>query len=241
MNDRIVAIIPARGGSKGIPGKNIINFCGRPLIAWSIGQAKQSVLIQDVFVSTDDLKIEEVSRRLGAKVIWRPKILATDTASSESALIHALDRIELKQKVDAVVFMQATSPLRERFDIDNAVKLFYRQKADSLFSGSLLDDFCAWKKRGNRLKSFTYDHNNRKRRQKESPLILENGSLYIFTPEILRKIRNRLGGRITAFLMPSWKSFEIDTVMDIEICRFFMEKYIISRDRSGDCNNGKSS
>src|SRR4051812_30272931 len=109
---KTVCIIPARGGSKGIPRKNLIDFCGKPLISWSIAQARNSKFISDVFVTTDIREIAQQSETFGAKIIQRPDELATDTASSEAALIHAVDEIEKKGKIDLVVFLQATSPIR---------------------------------------------------------------------------------------------------------------------------------
>ena len=227
----IIAIIPARGGSKSIPQKNIINFCGKPLIAWTIEQAQESNSIYDVYVSTDDKEIADIAMDWGAKVIKRPQQLARDTSSSEEALLHALDHIEKKQAVDMVVFLQCTSPLREPEDIDNAVKQFLFYKADSLFSSTLFDDFCVWKKESDGLRSITFDYKNRGRRQDREPYYLENGSIYIFKPEILQKHKNRLGGKIIMYMMPYWKSFEIDTWEDLEICEYFMQKNILSKSK----------
>jgi N-acylneuraminate cytidylyltransferase len=228
---KIVCIIPARGGSKGIPRKNILDFCGKPLIAWSIEQALESQYIDKVYVSTDDKKIAEISKKYGAEIIQRPSELSTDTASSEEALLHALSIIEKQTKVDAVLFLQATSPIRESKDIDEAIETFQSQGADSLFSAAILEDFCIWKKENNILKSITFDYKNRGRRQDREPYYLENGSLYIFKPEILHKYKNRLGGKIIMYIMPYWKSFEIDTWEDIEICEYFMLTRIISKSK----------
>ena len=111
---RTVAIIPARGGSKGIPRKNIIDFCGYPLVSWTIACARRCPRIDAVYVSTDDAEIAEVSRHYGAEIIERPANIAGDTSSSESAVIHACEVIRQKNLLpDAVIMMQATSPLRE--------------------------------------------------------------------------------------------------------------------------------
>ena len=106
----IVAIIPARGGSKGIPKKNIMDFCGKPLIAWSIEQAFGCSLIDGVYVSTDDAEISRTSKEFGAQIITRPVELATDTSSSEIAILDAINQIEKGdgRKIDCVVFLQAT-------------------------------------------------------------------------------------------------------------------------------------
>lgn len=225
MGKKVIAIIPARAGSKGIHNKNIIDFCGKPLIAWSIEQAVQSKYIEDVYVSTDGEEIAETSKKYGAEIIWRPSDLALDTASSESALIHAISVIKKKREINAAVFLQATSPIRLSEDIDNAVGMFFDSSYDSLFSMSVLEDYCIWKKTDNELHSFTYDYQKRGRRQEREPFFLENGSLYIFKPEILMTCKNRLGGKIGMYEMPFDRSYEIDSMDDIELCSYFMKKY----------------
>lgn len=222
----IVTIIPARGGSKSIPKKNIIDFCGKPLIAWSIKHALASKYVNDVYVTTDDKEIADVSQEYGAKIIWRHGEYATDTSPSEEALLHAVSEIEKQKKPDIVVFLQATSPLREDDDIDNAIEKFYLDGADSLFSASLRENFCIWENIGGVLESITYDYHNRKRRQDKNPYYLENGSIYIFKTEIIKKYKNRLAGKIKYYLMPYWKSYEIDNFEDLGICEYFMRRKI---------------
>jgi len=220
---KIVAIIPARGGSKSIPKKNIMDFCGKPLIAWSIEQANSCEKISGVYVSTDDKEIAEVSVGFGAKIIERPAALATDTASSEAALVDAIDQIEKAEgKVDVVVFLQATSPLREPADIAGALDLFFEQDADSLFSGAILDDFLIWGNVNGEFTSLNYDYRNRGIRQNREKQYVENGSIYIFKPELLKKTNNRLGGKMLVFEMDFWKSWQIDTYEDMELCQFYM-------------------
>ena len=120
-----VAVIPARGGSKAIPKKNIIDFLGKPLLAWSILQAKESGVVDEVFVSSDSDEILSVARDYGAIAVKRPDELSTDTISSETALIHVLDYIRDKEDADpeTIVFLQATSPLREPSDVLGAVNI----------------------------------------------------------------------------------------------------------------------
>lgn len=231
----IVAIIPARGGSKSIPKKNIIDLCNKPLIAWSIQQALESKYIHEVYVTTDDREIADVSRKYGAKIIWRPIELATDTSSSESALLHAIGQIEKIHKVDVVIFLQATSPLRESIDIDKAVEIFFAENADSLFSTSALEDFCVWEKTNGELKSITFEYKNRGRRQDRKPYYLENGSIYILKPEIIKQYNNRLGGKIAFYPMPLWKSYEIDDYETLEICEYFMMSKILKQDKENSC------
>ncbi len=225
----VVCIIPARGGSKGIPGKNIMDFCGKPLVAWSILQARESPSVNHVYVSSDDQGILDVAIAHGASPLRRPPILSTDTATSEAALLHALGEVEKTtgSLPDLVVFLQATSPLRTSADIQGAIDIFLEKDVDSLFSASQLDDFLIWDRSTEELKSLTYNYRNRGRRQERKPVYLENGSIYLFRPAILRAFGNRLGGRIEMFLMPFWKSFEIDSVEDIPLCEFLMKTKII--------------
>lgn len=225
----IIAIIPARGGSKGIPKKNIMKFCGKPLIVWSIEQALGSKFIDGVYVSSDDKEILEISRKAGADIIERPEELAGDKSSAEEALLHAINHIEYahKGKTDIVILLQATSPVRFSEDIDNAIRFFIDQKADSLFSATELEDFCVWEIKKNELNSLTYNYKNRGRRQDRKPYYLENGSFYIFKTDILKKYNNRLGRKITFYKMPLWKSYEIDKIEDVRICEYYMMKNIL--------------
>lgn len=220
--ERIPAIIPARAGSKGIIGKNIIEFCGHPLIVWSITQALDSDTISNVYVSTDGEEIAEISEEYGAKIIWRPKELADDSSKSEDAILHAIKKMEEVETFDSVVFLQATSPIRNAYDIDNAVMKFKKGGYDSLFSMAVLEDYCLWKGTEDNLFSFSYDYKNRGRRQERDPLFLENGSIYVFSKSLFLKERNRIGGRIGMYEMPFECSYEIDSPKDIKICEFFM-------------------
>jgi len=224
----IVAIIPARGGSKGIPKKNLIDFCGKPLVSWTIEQALAIKSISTVWVSSDSNQILNVAKNLGANTISRPKSLSSDTATSESTWSHALNIIEQKTgTVDIVIGLQPTSPVREPKDIEKAIKIFEKSKCDSLFSATEIGDFYIWQKKGKKLISLNYDYNNRGRRQDYTKQYVENGSFYLFKPQILKKFNNRLGGKIKISLMEFWKSFEIDSLEDIELCETLMKHYIL--------------
>ena len=226
---RIAAVIPARGGSKGIPNKNILDFAGKPLIAWSILQAHESGVVDAIYVSSDSEEILEIAINYGAESVRRPDDLSTDTASSETALIHVLDYIRDKEGADpeTIVFLQATSPLREPSDIAGVVKAFEEQEVDSLFSDAILDDFCGWGEDDGQLVGKTFDPWNRGLRQNRSPLYLENGSIYVFKSSLLRETNNRLGGKIGRYTMPYWKSFEIDTLEEAELCEFYFRKHLL--------------
>ena len=129
----IITVIPARGGSKGIPKKNIIDFCGKPLIYWTIQQSLDSKLINKTYVSTDNKEIKLISKQFGAEVIDRPDKLAIDTSPSEDALLHTLNIVN-DSSIDLVVFLQATSPMRKSKDIDNAINCLITNNYDSVFS-----------------------------------------------------------------------------------------------------------
>lgn len=222
----IICIIPARGGSKGIPNKNVIDVAGQPLVAWSIKQALNSKYINNkVFVSSDSDKILSLSKKYGAKTIKRPDDISDDKASSESAIFHAIFEIEKNyNSIDLVVFLQATSPLRETKDIDNAIKELLDKDLDSLFTASELEDFFIWTYDENsNLKSLNYDYLNRKRRQDVPSQFVENGSIYVFKPKVLFDNNNRLGGKIGMSLMDSWKVYEIDNLEDKELCEYYIK------------------
>jgi len=223
----IVAIIPARGGSKGIPKKNIIDFCGKPLIAWSILQAKRCSMIDEVYVSSDSDEIINISSNYGAETIRRPKELSTDASSSEDALSHAVSIIEKKSSIYTIVFMQATSPLREEKDIEGAIREFKSQKVDSLFSAARLEDFFIWKKTPSGFVSINYDYRKRLRKQEIKTQYVENGSIYVFKPSVLKEHNNRLGGRIGIYEMEFWKTYEIDSIEDKELCEWYFNRKIL--------------
>lgn len=231
MKTAVSAIIPARAGSKGIKDKNIIDFCGKPLIAWSIEQALQSTAVEAVYVSTNGENIAETASKYGAKIIWRPEELSIDTASSESAVLHGILEIEKERKVDAVLFLQATSPIRDKEDIRRAVDTFKEEEVDSLFSMSILEDYCIWKKQEGELQSVSFDYRKRGRRQEREPFYLENGSIYIFKPDIIKQYGNRLGGKIGMYEMPFEHSYEIDNQRDIAICEYYMRILMKERTR----------
>ena len=215
---RIIAIIPARGGSKGIPRKNLRLLAGKPLIAHTIEHAIRARSVNRVIVSTDDPEIAVVSKKCGAEVIKRPGAISGKTATSESALRHALDCLKQKEdyEPDLVVFLQCTSPIREPDDIDKAVKLFKKKKADSLLSGCRSHSFI-WRGKKSGFRPVNYDYRNRCRRQDAPEEFVENGAIYICKPGMLRIYNNRLGGRIVLYEMSRRSAFEIDSLPDLSI------------------------
>jgi N-acylneuraminate cytidylyltransferase len=225
----IACIIPARGGSKGIPNKNIYNVGGLPLIAWSIKQAKATKSLENsVYVSSDSEEILNVSIKYGANGIKRPDELSGDKASSEVALLHALDEMEkIEGKLDYIVFLQATSPLRSFEDIENALEKIIETEADSLLSVHAINDFFIWDKKEDSFVSENFDYKNRKRRQDIPVKYLENGSIYIFKPHILKEQNNRLGGKIEVYEMDKIHSIQIDNIDEMELAEYFLRRYYV--------------
>lgn len=214
-----VAFIPARGGSKGVPGKNIKDFNGKPLIVHSIEQSLNTPEIDHVFVSTDDEKIANISKEAGAQVIMRPAEISGDTATSESAIQHGIDEISrIYSDLATIVFLQATSPLRPKSGLTEAIEIYRNGKYDTLLSISPTHRFF-WRVDGNTA-SAEYDFINRPRRQDMKPediRYVENGSLYIFSKEHFENVGNRLGGRIGYVVFDEEYSYEIDSQVDFEI------------------------
>lgn len=230
---RTLAVIAARGGSKGIPGKNLMELCGKPLIAWTILQARGARQVTEVAVSSDSPQILEVAREFGAVGVPRPADIAGDTATSESAWVHALDARETATgSFDRVVALQATSPIRESADIDAACEQYERDQLDSLLTVCEVEDFFNWKLDAQgRGESINYDWRNRRRRQEIEKRYLENGSFYVFPPKLLRDTNNRLGGRIGLFVMDRHKMFQIDRREDVDLCRAILTGYGYDRER----------
>lgn len=212
----IVGIVPARGGSKGIRNKNIITFKGAPLITHTLEQASASNL-DEVFVSTDDGQIAAVSKKAGATVIDRPPELASDEATTESALLHALEWIRGDGRdVDVVALLQCTSPLRRPKDINRTVSLVTDDSYDSALT-CCRDHKFYWEDQGNSAQPVNYDPQERSRRQDIADRYQENGSVYVSTVDVLEKKNCRLGGRIGINEMPKALSYEIDTPEDHRI------------------------
>ena len=207
----IVSIILARGGSKGIPDKNIIDLNGRPLIYYSINAA-QNAEISEVWVSTDSKKIAMVAKQYGAKILDRPKILATDISSSEDALNHFSQNIDF----DIMVFIQPTSPLLYSDDIVKGLDLIKQGNYDSIFSVYKEHWIPRWDLN---VKPINWSITNRPRRQDVDEKYVENGAFYITTKEQFLNSGIRYGGRIGVVEMPMQRSFQVDTYKDLDIIK----------------------
>ncbi|MDA8831908.1 acylneuraminate cytidylyltransferase family protein [Candidatus Pelagibacter bacterium] len=201
---KIVSLIPARKGSKGIPNKNLVNLCGKPLISYAIQASKQSS-VKETWVSSDSDEILKVSQNLGAKTIERPSEISGDNATSESALIHFAENIDF----DILVFIQCTAPLIKFQDINQGIKTI--KEFDSVVSVSETHQMF-WDASGP-----LYDINNRARRQDSTKKYIETGSFFITSKENLLKYKNRLSGNIGFVEIPKYRSFDIDSYDDIKI------------------------
>jgi N-acylneuraminate cytidylyltransferase len=188
------------------------------LLAHSILHARHSRLVDLVVVSTDDDDIAAVATEYGATVVRRPAELASDEAASEPAVRHAVDHVRAEHgPLELVVFLQATSPIRQPGDLDGAIEQLRADGADSLFSACHLHGF-VWRKDGGDLRSLTYDSRNRQRRQDlGGEDWQENGSFYVFKPWVLDDLGNRLGGRVTIWPMHPLDSFQVDEPGDLEL------------------------
>ena len=224
----ILAIIPARAGSKGIKGKNMIDLAGRPLIGWTIEAAKNSKLINHIMVSTNSREVVEYANEVwGVRSSWRPEELCTDEAPTEWAIEHVLDawgRNHPDMPIDIVVLMQATSPLRAPGDLDKAIEWLTLSGADSLVSvveghtfvyqSDILD---------NRWRCVNFPNNIRPRRQ-DMIQMQGNGSFWVFTMDTWKKYNNRLGGQIEVWEMDKVSSIQIDDQFDLDMVEHIMTK-----------------
>tara|TARA_Y100001972_G_scaffold91795_1_gene112383 strand:+ start:1817 stop:2455 length:639 start_codon:yes stop_codon:yes gene_type:complete len=209
LSKKIVSVITARGRSKEIPNKNIINVNGKPLIAYTI-EASLNSNVNETWVSTDSTEIATISVGLGAKVILRPKELALDTSSSEEALLHFADNV----KFDILVFIQPTSPLLNPLDINQG--LYMMDKYDSVFSACKEHWLPRWSVN---TKPINWDPEFRPRRQDVDEQFVENGAFYITTKKRLLKSKLRYSGNIGVVEMPIQRSFQIDNINDLKLIK----------------------
>jgi CMP-N-acetylneuraminic acid synthetase len=210
-----LAIIPARGGSKGLPRKNIRLLAGTPLIGWTIQAARQARQITRVVVSTDDADIARVAKQFGAEVVHRPAEISGDTASSESALLHALHHLQETEgyQPELLAFLQCTSPFTSADDIDAAISALVNQHADSAFSAARFFHFI-WRTSEQGATGVNHDQRFRQRRQERAPEYLENGAIYVMRTQGLLSAKHRFFGKTVIHEMDARKSLEIDDLND---------------------------
>lgn len=215
----ILCVIPVRGGSKGIPRKNIRTVAGKPLVAWTIEQALNARTPLDVLVSTDSEEIAKVARWAGADVPFiRPQELALDETATEPVIRHAIDyRTQHGRRPQAVMLLQATSPLRLPGTIDTAIDQFFTTEVDSLV-GVVRQTPFLWTMGEQPKAKYTIGRRPRRQELREQDYIYrETGSLYLTRTEIYENQDNRLGGKIGLFVMDESEGTDIDTETDLLI------------------------
>jgi len=225
---RILAIIPARGGSKGIPNKNIINIGDNPLIKYTIDAALESKMLTHCIVSTDSDAISDVAKLCGAMVPFRrPDNLSDDKALSLPVMQHAVDFMESDQGFlyDIVIMLQPTTPLRQAKDIDNAIKLLFDTNADSVISVVDVEGHHPLRMKrivdGRLVNFIDQGHEDMRPRQELPPVYIRNGAIYATQRDILMKKDSFTGMDSRAYIMPSDRSVNIDTHEDLLLAKSY--------------------
>jgi len=220
-----IIFIPIRSGSKGIPDKNIKEFCNKPLVAWGIEAALKCRQVDKVIVNTDSAKYISTIRKLFPKAkklvcYHRPMELAKDNTSTEDVMLDYIENSKLKDKDNFILF-QITNPFVTSKDISKFIKNFNKKKYDSGLTVCKTDKF-VWRNN----KSINYDYRNRPRRQDiQHPSYIENGALYISTIKDIKLHKNRLGINPFTYEMPWYSQFEIDNPEDWILCEFIFNKF----------------
>jgi len=224
----VLAIIPARGGSKGIPRKNIRPLAGKPMLAYNIEAAQASRFIQRVVISTDDPEIARIAQAYGAEVVWRPAEISGDTAASESALLHTLESLQAQEKYapDLLVFLQCTSPLTAAEDIDGTISALIEQEADTALAVIPFHYFL-WKPDQDAeglpdALGINHHKSVRPLRQERDPQYLETGAVYVMRVAGFLHARHRFFGRTALYEMPSERRLEIDDPVDFQVAEVLL-------------------
>jgi len=225
---KILVIIPARGGSKGLPRKNVLDLAGKPLITWSIDVARACGTIDRIIVSTDDEEIASVAKAHGAEVpFMRPKDLALDNSTTISALFHAIDWLKDNQQYHPkyLLLLQPTSPLRSVVDIENVIEMFREEKVRSVVSvckathhpwlaNTIADD-------GN-MENFMNKEISNQRRQDFPEYYQLNGAIFMIEIDYLRRCNGFFGSKTYAYKMPAERSIDIDSALDLQFADFLI-------------------
>jgi len=212
----VLAVILARAGSQGIPGKNLRKISNTPIVEWSIRSALSSELISKVLLSSDGDEICSVGERLGCDVHRRKKVDAMGTTSSEQSLLAALREYQESSEYSTIVLIQPTSPLTTPEDFDRAINMFFEGKYDSMVTVVPSHTFI-WRSDDSEKPTPDYDPRNRPRRQEMENKFSENGAFYITNRKLLEESKCRLGGRIGMYVMQPHHSVEIDEEVDLKI------------------------
>ena len=227
MSGDHVAIIPARGGSRGIPRKNVRILADKPLIAHTIERALQARLVDRVLVSTDDDEIAAVSEQYGAEIIWRPTDISGDTASSELALLHAIDYLQETEgyRPALVVFLQCTSPLTLPEDIDGTVQSLVEENADSALAVTPFHFFLWRRDKSGDAVGINHDKQVRPLRQERKQQFLETGAVYVMRTQGFKEAKHRFFGKTAMYVMPAERCLEVDEPVDFRIAEALMREY----------------
>jgi len=223
MTKKILAIIPARGGSKGLPRKNILDLAGKPLIAWTIEASLKSRYINKTIVSSDDEEILAISKKYGADIIRRPDEFSTDLASSEVVVKHAIESVN--EKFDYIVLLQPTSPLRSFEDIDNAFEFLFKKNATALISVKEYNNkiLKAFKEKGNGfIEGISNNQYPFTRRQDLPKVYMSNGAIYIIQVIEFNKSNSFFTDKTISYIMKDIKSLDIDNMEDLEKIKGYM-------------------
>jgi YrbI family 3-deoxy-D-manno-octulosonate 8-phosphate phosphatase len=220
-----LAIIPARGGSKGVPRKNVRLLAGRPLIAWTIRAAREAKRVTRVVVSTDDGEIARVAGECGAGVVWRPAEISGDTASSESALLHVLGHLRETEnyRPELLAFLQCTSPLTTAGDIDGTIGAMLDERADCALSATRFFHF-VWRIDSDGASGVNHDKRVRQRRQERAAEFLENGAVYAMRTDGFLAARHRFFGKTAIHEVDAGRSLEIDDPKDFAVAEVLLRR-----------------
>lgn len=229
---RILAIIPARGGSKGLPGKNIRELCGKPLIAWSIEHAQKSKYVDEIFISTDSQEIANVAEKYGAPCPeLRPAELACDTAPSSEFIVYTLEKMKKENKpFDYFILLEPTSPLRDVEDVDKSIEMLIDSPESEscvgvAMSGTVHPAFMVVKGENGYLKALMSDKSTLRRQDLPNVYFFE-GSVYVSSVDAYLKKRTFYHDKTLPYIVPEWKSHEVDTLVDFNIIETIMKMKI---------------
>lgn len=229
----ILGLIPARGGSKGLPGKNIKLLLGKPLIAWTIEQALASKYLDRVVVSTDDKEISDISKKYRAEVPFiRPKELAMDNTKGIDVVLHAIDWLkenDMRKQCDLLILLQPTSPLRATEDINKAIELLFLKEAKAIVSvcevdhhpllaNTLPEDGC--------MKDFIRKEIMNKNRQELPKFYRLNGAIYLAYCNYIKERKSFFGEKTFTYIMPRERSIDIDDEIDFELAEILIKNNV---------------
>lgn len=225
----MLAIVPARGGSKELPGKNVKSFCGKPLIEYTLQAARQCVGISRLVVSTDSKEIARIAQKAGAEVPFlRPARLAGDNSLAMDTYLYTCERLanEGNEVIKNFVVLQPTSPLRTAEDIEGAIRLFKKKKADSVISVTESAHPVEWHKRvdknGVLMHNLINGASGLKNRQGFNKTYLPNGAIYVFNLDFLKRKRSYYSAKTFAYLMPRERSVDIDSLIDFRLAEILV-------------------